>query len=186
MATVTKKTTEHADATITSNAPTTAAKKPEAKSAKSKHDGGETAFMFAGAARDQYETLLSAFNENAEEFQGRAREAFDASRESFETARAHLQDAGAEMMDAARQEMTDAVDFASEISRAKSVGEALEIQRDYWTRLFEGRMERTRSMAQASVEAMRETAEPIQRSMRAGFGDQGFAGMSAFFPFAKK
>ena len=169
----------------------TAAPAAAKKSARSTSAEGEAAFsfaspMFSDAARERYDALLKSFNDNAEEFQGRTQEMLDAGRESFETAQTHLQEAGSEMLEAARQDMADAVDFANELARAKTVAEAMEIQRDYWTRLFESRADRVRSMTETSMAAIRETAEPMQRTMKTAFAQPAFAGFEAFFPFAKK
>ena len=145
---------------------------------------GSDAFAFSDAAREQYDALLKSLNENAEEFQGRTQEFFDATREGFETAQSRLQEASAEAMDAARQEMTEAVDFANDLARAKTVADALEIQREYWTRLFETRVERTRDATQAAVDAMREVVEPMNKSMGAAFNNT--PPLTTFFPQAVK
>ncbi|MEO1015865.1 MAG: phasin family protein [Pseudomonadota bacterium] len=183
MTTATKTTTTAAPAakpaakTAAKPAPKAAAPKIDAK------DENEGAFAFSNAASDQYDALLKSFNENAEEMQGRTQELMDASRESFEAMQTRMQETSAELMDAARQEMSEAVDFANELTRAKSMGEALEIQRDYWTRLFETRVERVRAMTEASMDVMRETSEPVQRSMQTAFSANPF---TSFLPTAEK
>lgn len=183
MATVSKKTATPA----APNAETVASAKAKIeKTAKAERQDGESAFAFAGAAQDQYAALMKTLGVNSEELQGRTQEMMDASRESFETAQSHFQDASAQMMEAARQEMSDVVDFANELTRARTVSDAFEIQRDYWTRLFETRADRARAMAQSSVDAIRETTEPMQRTMKGAFAEPAFGNMSAFFPFAKK
>lgn len=145
----------------------------------------ENVFGFAESARDQYGAFMKSFGANTEEFQERAHEAMDAAREGFETAQSRFQEVNAEAMDAARQEMSEAVDFANELARAKTVADAFEIQRDYWTNLFETRVERSRSLTQATVEAVRETVEPISKTMSpmGAFNTPAFTNL---FPFAGK
>ncbi|MEO0399318.1 MAG: phasin family protein [Pseudomonadota bacterium] len=149
-------------------------------------DLGESAFAFSNAARDQYDTLLKSFNDNAEDAHERAHEIFEAARESFETAQSRFQEVGAEAMEAARQDMADAVDFASELSRTKTVAEAMEVQRDYWSRFFETNMERTRTMTQTTADALRDSVEPMNRSVTTAFSNAQMPAFTAFFPFASK
>ncbi|MEM6537998.1 MAG: phasin family protein [Pseudomonadota bacterium] len=186
MATVAKKTT-----TPTKTATKTAT--PKASTASSSdattnddHDVLGGAFAFSGAAKEQYETLAKAFSDNAGEFQGKTQEFLDASKESFEVMQSHMRDAGTGMITAAREDIEDAVDFANELSSAKSVTEAFDIQRDYWTRYFETRVSRARTMFSDGTTAIRETAEPIQQVASSTFGDSPMASMTNFFPFAKK
>ncbi len=157
-----------------------------AKKAAPETASNESAFAFSNAARDQYDTLLKAYSENAEEMHGRTQELMDATRASFETAQARFQEVGVEAFDAARQEMTDAVEFTNELAGAKTVAEALEIQRGYWSRFFEGRMERSRSLTQATVDAVRDSVEPVSDSLKTTFKTEAFPGFNAFFPFAGK
>ena len=105
-------------------------------------------------------------------------------RAGFETAQERFSAVNADVMTAAREEMTDAVEFANELARAKSVSDAMEIQREYWTNLFETRVERTRAISQASAEAARETMEPFTKSMSSAFG--AVPAFDKFFPFAAK
>lgn len=187
---------------------TTTAPKPAAAAAAQASAAKETvekaataaasdAFGFAEKARDQYTDFLKAMNENAEKFSGATQEMMEESRERMEQAQARFQEMGAEAMETARQDMTDAVDFANELARAKTMGDALEIQRDYWTRFFETRMERTKAMTEQMVEATRETVEPFTKtpftqtttafpmpfSAAAAFDADAF---KAFFPFAAR
>ena len=179
MATATKKA---APARPAAKAAAPAATTAEAKAES--HDVHADAFDMSNVAREQYDSLVKAFSENAEEFQGRTQELMDAARETIEAAQARLQALNAEAMEAARTEMTEAVDFANELSRAKTVADALEIQRDYWARFFEGRMDRSRALTQASLDAMKESFEPMNRSMASAFAAApSFAG---FFPFGSK
>lgn len=168
------------------------AAKPAAKTAEttvetaaaSVNAAADNAFAFSDAARGQYDAMLKSFNENAEELHGRTQEMFEAAREGFENVQTNMQSVGAEAMDAARQEMTDAVDFANELTRAKTIADALEIQRDYATRLFEARVDRFRTMTQTTVDAVRETVEPMSRTMTTAFGKAPT--FTTVFPFASK
>lgn len=144
----------------------------------------EGAFAFAETARTQYDEFMKSMNFDTEEFSGRAQEMFDASRESFEVAQSRFQEVSAEAVEATRQEVADAVDFANELARAKSVGDAMEIQRDYWTRLMDTRIERMRTMTETMVDATRETMEPVNKSMTTAFG--AMPDFKAFFPFTAK
>lgn len=174
-----------------------AAKKPAPKTAAAGPTdaaapfAGMTAFAdatpiaaFAEAAREQYETALSAFNENAEKFRAQTEEQFTTARESFETASERLRAASADALSHARDEMTEAVDFANELARAKSISDAFEIQRKYWTNLFETRVERARAFSEVSVEATRDAMKPFGKSLDSA---AAFApAFDKFFPFAAK
>lgn len=139
---------------------------------------------FADAARGQYETALKTFNDNAEMMRAHAEESFAAARVGFETAGEKLRAVSADAMTQAREEMTGAVEFANELSRAKTLGDALEIQRNYWTKLFETRVERARAMTEASVEASRSAFEPLNKSF--GSALSFTPSFDKFFPFASK
>jgi hypothetical protein len=139
---------------------------------------------FADAARDQYETALKSFNDGAEKIRLQTEETMTTARESFETASERLRAVSVDAMTAAREEMTEAVDFANELAKAKSITDALEIQRDYWTRLFETRVERARAMHEASVEATRDAFEPFNRSFTTAFSFT--PAFDKFFPFGAK
>ncbi len=148
---------------------------------------GETAFAMGDAARNQYDSFLQSFNSHAEELQGRTQEMMEAAREGYEAAQTTIKNVSAEAMEAARQEMTDAVDFANEIARAKTIADALEIQRDYATRTFETRVERMRAMTQSTVDMMRDSVEPMNRSMsRVMAAAPAMTAFTAFFPNSSK
>jgi len=148
----------------------------------------EGAAAFAGAwsdaARDQYEAAMQAFTDNAEALRAQTENSFATTRQGFEAANERLRNAGADAFAAAREEMTDAVDFANGLARAKSFADALELQREYWTRLFETRVERSRAMTEATVEATREMFEPVNRSFSASFSMA--PSFEKFFPFGMK
>lgn len=163
-----------------------AAKKTVRKTAKIVTDNTADAFTagesFSAAANDQFQTVLNAFTENAETLRTQTEDAMAAFRSNFEATQSRLQSVGAEMVEAARTEASEAVTFVNELARAKTIADALEIQRSYWTNLFETRVERTRELAKTSVEAARESFEPFSKS----FATPAFASFEKFFPFATK
>ncbi|MFZ5616126.1 MAG: phasin family protein [Pseudomonadota bacterium] len=142
------------------------------------------AAAWTDAAREQYETALRTFSDSAEKFRVQTEESFASAREGFEAANERMRAVSADAAAAAREEMSEAVEFANSLARAKSVSDALEIQRDYWTKLFETRVERARAMTEASSEAAREAFEPLNRSFASAFA---FApAFDKFFPFGSK
>lgn len=166
------------------------AKKSAPKSAKMTEPTTEDFAAFADvgafseAAREHYETALKTFNENAETIRIQTEETLAAARLGFDAANERLRAVSADAVSAARAEMTEAVDFANELAKARSIGDALEIQRGYWTKLFETRVERARAMTQASVDATRDAFEPLNRSYASAFS---FApSFDKFFPFGSK
>jgi hypothetical protein len=151
-------------------------------------NGAETAFAtvnnWSDAARDQYETALKTFNDTAEKFRAETEEAFAAARTGFDAANERMQTVNADIMAAARDEISDAVEFANEIARAKSAADAFEIQRGYFTKLFDTRAARFRSLTEASADAARAAFEPMTKSYATAFS---FApSFDKFFPFGGK
>lgn len=153
-------------------------------------EAGETMFndtvtqfeAAADQARTQFERLYANFNDQAESFRGQTSEFIETVRANVETTREHLKTVNAELIDAARAEMAEAVDFANELARAKTVADAFEIQRSYWTRLFEARVERVRGMTNASVEIARGAMEPLSKTFAAAWSPAAF---ERFFPVQK-
>lgn len=196
------KTTRRAATKSVKAAPQTSTAAPKAAAQKVTDSAAETVetathsvFDFSEQARGQYDAFLKTMNENAEQFSGAAQEFVDATRTSFENAQAHAQEMSTEIVETARQDMSDAVDFANELARAKTVGDALEIQRDYWTRVFEARVERTRAATEKMAGLAREAVEPMTTAKSfplpftmpmataSGFDTDYF---KSFFPFAAK
>lgn len=150
--------------------------------------GAENAFAsvnnWSDAARDQYETALKTFNDSAEKFRADTEEALAAAREGFDAANERIKTVNADLMTATQEEFTGAVEFANEIARARSVADAFEIQRDYFTKLFETRTERFRAITEASADAARAAFEPMTKSYATAFS---FApSFDKFFPFGGK
>ncbi|HBS33735.1 MAG TPA: hypothetical protein DEA50_01475, partial [Parvularcula sp.] len=130
------------------------------------------------------EAALKAFAENAETIRIQTEETLAAARVGFDAANERLRAVNADAMSAARDEMTEAVDFANELARARSIGDALEIQRGYWTKLFDTRIDRARALSEASVEATREMFAPVNRTLGAAVSMA--PAFDKFFPFAGK
>ncbi|NWG70899.1 MAG: phasin family protein [Parvularculaceae bacterium] len=164
-----------------------AAKKTVRKSAKLVADNTVDAFnagaSFTTAANDQFQTVLNAFSENAETLRGQTEEVMSALRSNLEATQSRLQSISADMAEAARTEASEAVTFVNELARAKTMADALEIQRNYWTNLFETRVERTRELAKTSVEVARESFQPLSKSFSSL---PAFASFEKLFPFASK
>ncbi|MEZ5896763.1 MAG: phasin family protein [Parvularculaceae bacterium] len=154
---------------------------------KAAEQAAETTFTaanaFTEAAQDQYEKAMKSFSDNAEQFRAQAEETAATLRESFETAQERFSAVNADFVEAARTEVSDAVEFTNELARAKTVTDAFEIQRAYWTKLFDTRIERTRALTEATTAATRDAFEPLTKSMTTAFGAASF---EKFFPSAAK
>jgi hypothetical protein len=135
------------------------------------------------AANDHFQTVFNAFSENAESMRAQTEDMIDAFRGNLETAQTRMKSIGADLAEAARTEAAEAVTFVNDLARAKTVVDAIEIQRSYWTNLFETRVERAREMTKTTVEAARESFEPFSKSFAAA---PGLASFEKFFPFATK
>lgn len=162
-----------------------AIKKAVRKTVKAVDETTTNAFgaNFAEAANDQFQTVFNTFSESAETLREQSEDVLAALRTNLETAQSRFQTVSADLATAAREEASEAVTFVNELARAKTVADALEIQRSYWTNLFETRVERTRELAKSSVEAARELFEPFSKSMTTL---PAFASFEKFFPFASK
>ncbi|GAB4522382.1 MAG: hypothetical protein Kow00133_09900 [Amphiplicatus sp.] len=157
---------------------------PEAAPEIAAEEAFATAGAFAETAARQYDAFLTAFNSQAEAVRENAEEFAEAARANLETIRNRARAVNADFVAAAQDETARAIDFANELASARTIADALEIQRSYWTELFETRLERARKFADLSVETARETFEPFVKSL-----DAGFAKTRAFeklFPFAAK
>ena len=139
---------------------------------------------FTAAAREQFETMMTSFSGNMEGMREQAEELADDMRQRMEKTQQRVADVNAELMEAARTEMTDAVQFANELAQAKTLTDALDVQRNYWTNLFETRMQRAREMTEASVEAAREAVPTNGAFANSPFGNA--KAFEAFFPFSSK
>jgi hypothetical protein len=140
----------------------------------------EDAFAFADAARDQYDQFVRRMTDASEEFRAQAEDAAETMRASFETAQEKVRAFNVEMMETAREEMSEAVEFANELARAKTMADALEIQRGYWTKLFETRAAQMKRATEATAEATKQAFEPFSKAYAKPFS------YASFFPFAAK
>ncbi len=153
------------------------------KSAPAANDAFMTAESFTKAAQEQFETLMGAFTGNADEVRGKVTEIAEEMRGRFEKTSKRVADVNAGLVEAARTETADAVQFANDLAKAKTFADALEIQRGYWTNLFETRMERARELTEVSVEAARENLTPVQGDFTPVFDVKAF---ESFFRFPAK
>ena len=136
----------------------TTTKTAAASPATSPEDMMALAGAWGETARETYETAFKSFSENAEKFRAEAEESFTTARAGFEAASERLRTVSADTLVHARTEMTQAVDFANELARAKSVADALEIQRGYWTKLFETRAAQMKRATEATAAGSSATA----------------------------
>lgn len=113
-------------------------------------------------AKQQFETVMSSFTGNFEEMRDHAQELAETTQARLKTAQERAVATNARLMEAAQEEMTEAVQFASDLGKAKSFADALQVQQSYWTNLFETRMERAREMTETTIEAARETMTPAE------------------------
>lgn len=142
-----------------------------------------TADTFTNAAREQMETLVTAFSGNAEEMREQAEALNEEVRTRFEKTQKHVNEINNELIEAARTEMSDAVQLANDLTQAKTFADALEVQRGYWSKLFETRVERARELTEDSVEFVRENVTPANNAFPTYFDTKAF---EKFFPFATK
>ena len=123
-------------------------------------DAFKSAEDYTKAAQEHFETFVKTFSGNAEDFREQAEEFATEMRACFEQTQKRVADINADLVEAARTETADAVQFASDLTKVKSFADALELHRDYWTKLFETRMERARDLTEVSVETVRVHMEP--------------------------
>lgn len=115
---------------------------------------------FADATREQFETTMKNFAGASEEWR-RQTDAFGAEmRRRLERNQKRVADANAELVEAARTETADAVQFVNDLSKAKSFADALEIQRGFWTKTFDARIERARALTETAVDVARDSLAP--------------------------
>ncbi|MEM9495291.1 MAG: phasin family protein [Pseudomonadota bacterium] len=161
-----------------------AAAKP--KTAKAAANAGAGAEMFetveelSATAREQFEKFMGDFQGNSEEIREQFEELNDAMQENFDRTRDYVADVSSELTEAARDEVTDAVQFANDIAKAKTLSDALEIQRNYWTNLFDTRVERARDLTNRSVDVARENIEPMTAKTPAMFDTKAFENLFRF------
>lgn len=160
----------------------TAAKKATAKKTTATPDMMSIANSteWTAAAKEQFETMMTAFGGNFDEMREKAEGYAEETQARMKTVQDRAAETNALLMEAAQEEVSSAVNLASELGAAKSFADALTIQQNYWTKLFETRMERARTVTEASVDAARETMTPVEMP----FGN--FGGFEKFFAFPAK
>jgi hypothetical protein len=175
MATTTTKTAtpkETAEKTAASNG----AQKIDFTNMMSFANGAE----WAETAKEQFETMMSSFGGNFEDMRAQAEEMTEEMQTRFKTTQDRAAQTNAKLMEAAQEEMSGAVQLASDLTNAKTFADALTVQQSYWAKLFETRMERAREMTEATVEAARETMTPVETPFA------NFKAFEKFFAFPAK
>ena len=172
-------------AVASTKAPTTKtvkASKPKTKTTET----GATKEIFEGVedlgatARDQMEKLVGEFSSNAEDMREQFEDFSAAVQDSLGRTRGFLTDVSSELAEAAREEVTSSVQFANDLANAKTFSDALDIQRTYWTNIFEARADRARELTERSVEVARESMEPFTAKSSAFFENGAFEKMFRF------
>jgi|GEM_PF-1970464 len=166
-----------ATATQTKEAP---AKKA---AAKTQNDAFESAGAFAENAQGYFSEFVTKMSDTAEDFREQAEDMAEDMRTRFENQQKLAADLNAEIVEAAKTEVSDAVQFASDLGQAKTFADALEIQQAYWTNLFETRVARTQDFAEKSVEAAKESFAPFKGDMPSMFDTSAY---EKFFRFPAK
>ncbi|MEM9013776.1 MAG: phasin family protein [Pseudomonadota bacterium] len=140
----------------------TAAKKAAPKSVATNENDPTAAFeAYSEAAREKFVRVTEDFSEGAEQMRETLTElAGDLSERATHTGE-QVSAMTSELMDAAKDEVTDAVQFANDLMKAKSFGDALEIQREYWTDLFQARTERARDLSERAMALTKDNLDPI-------------------------
>ncbi len=166
-----------ATATPTKKAP---AKKAEAKTSDTAF---ETAGAFAENAQEYFSEFVTKMSDATEDMREQAEEIAEDMRARFETQQKLAADVNAEIAEATKKEVSDAVQFASDLGKAKTVADALEVQQAYWTKLFETRVARTQELTSKSVDAAKEAFAPFKAEFPTPFDTSAF---EKFFSFPAK
>lgn len=135
---------------------------------------------WTAAAKEHFETMLASFNGDFEELRAQAEDLSEEVQARFKATQARATETNAKIMEAAKEEVSDAVQLASDLTNAKTFADALTVHQSYWTKLFETRMERARELTEATVEAARETLSPVEVPFA------NFKSFEKFFAFPAK
>lgn len=154
-----------------------------AKPAAVNEDALKTAEAFADATREQFESAMKNITEASEEWRKHADALGAELRERFEQNQKRVADVNAELVDAAQAEAAEAVQFATDLARAKTFADAAELHRGYWTKLFETRIERARTLTGTTVDVARDAMTPSKTDFGTIFDGKAF---EAFFRFPVK
>lgn len=139
-----------------------------------------TSSEWAETAKAQFEKMMSSFSGNFDEMREQSEDIAEKAKARLQAVQERAAKTNAELMEAAQEEMTNAVQFASDLGKARSFSDALTVQQSYWTNLFETRMERARALTEATVEAARETMTPVETPFA------NFKAFEKFFAFPAK
>jgi hypothetical protein len=168
-------------------APKTAAKrtvKPAAKktedAAFANADAFKTAEEFTAKAREQFEDTMSYFADAAEDMREKTEDVTAEMRARFEKQQKIAADINTDMVEAAKSEVSDAVQFANDLGKAKTFADMLEIQQAYVANLFETRVARAQDMTAKSVEATKEAFTPMTTDFGAFFDTSAYEKMFRF------
>lgn len=166
-----------ATATPTKKAP---AKKAATQTA---NDTFGNAGAFAENAQDYFSEFVTKLSASTEEMREHAEDLAEDVRERFETQQKLAADVNAEIAEAAKTEISDAVQFASDLGQAKTFADALQVQQAYWSNLFETRVARTQDLTAKSVDAAKEAFTPYKTDLPSAFDMSAF---QKFFSFPTK
>ena len=143
-------------------------------------DAFKSAEEMTAAAQDQFKKMVDMFTGNADDMREQAETVADEMRARFEKTQKQVADANADIVEAAREEISGAVQFANDLAQAKTFADALTLQQNYWTGLFQNRLEMTQELTQNAVDAARENLEPVDASFGSFFDQKKM--FDAFFP----
>ncbi len=163
----------------------TPTKKAPAKKAAAKTDDKafETADAFAENAQEYFSEFVTKMSDAAEDLREQTEEFAEDVRARLETQQKLAADVNAEIVEAAKSEVSDAVQFASDLGKAKTFADALEVQQAYWTNLFETRVSRTQDLTAKSVDAAKDAFAPFKGDLPTAFD---MSAIEKFFRFPAK
>ena len=157
MTTATRKAAPKAAASSTSTPKATKEAAPKAAAEKTAFAGAD----LTGAVHEQIERVYEAFSVNTGELREQADEFQAALSDGFKATQEHVQATSAEFSEAVSAEVQDAIALGSSLTKVKSPAEALELQKEYWTKLYEARAERARNWTQAGIDVAQDTTTPV-------------------------
>ncbi len=151
--------------------------------AQTENNAVETADTFAENAQEYFSEFVTKMSDAAEDMREQTEDFADDMRTRFENQQKLAADLNAEIVEAAKSEVSDAVQFASDLGKAKTFADALEIQQAYWTNLFETRVARSQDLTAKSVDAAKDAFAPFKADLPAMFDSSAF---EKFFRFPAK
>lgn len=157
--------------------------KPDAskpKGAAKESDASNAAHDYLDQSRTQIESTMSAFSKNADAMRASAEDVAHALKACTDCASDNMKDLQAGVMSMIQDELTSTMDYASKAMRVQSPTELFELNRNFVSSLFETRFHRTKELAEHSVTAAREAAQPLNESVAAAW--QSFSAMRPEWP----